>query len=605
MDEEERRAELERLIDELPRGYLSVKMIRGKERYYHQWYEDGKLVTKYVRAADYPPLKEQMDRKRLLKSELRELEDRSSTVPLRTDALVGKELLAMAEKADGYRRRDCYRILDGYLHGNDGNVCILHGLRRTGKTMLICQALADMGDEELERTAYILVGDGDTNDDIRTDLRHLRARGIRTVFIDEVTRLRNFVPFSYYFADVIVMSGMRVVLSGTDSLGFWAAAQDQLYGKAVFIHTTYIPYREHARLTGGEDIDGYITHGGIFRGGSFDLEGPASFRECPSFDTDEDVDRYMGLAITGNIENTLVRTVGCARMSFGNDAFQMHEAGVFRDAIARIVEDINRRFLPEIVKADSRSGDPDNLVHNIDQCSGDPPWDVEGISRDDVSEALRRVLDITEAGDGRPRITGVTLLRMKTYLKAMDLFADMPTESENVDEDRSEHTICLQPGLRYRQAMATIDALEADDMFRELPVETREAVKGLARDTVSGHILEEMVLYDTMTSLGAGFRVFKLFMDQGEVDMVIRDLSAGECVLVEVKRSTTPHQNQSRHMRDGHTLEYMSHRFGKVVAPCVLYRGEDTVDGRGVRYVNVRDYLLGLPESAEALFGRS
>lgn len=425
------------------------------------------------------------------------------------------------------------------------------------------------------------------------------------MFIDEVTRLRNFVPFSYYFADVIVMSGMRVVLSGTDSLGFWAAEQDQLYGKSVFIHTTYIPYREHARLMGGEGIDGYISHGGIFRGGSLDVGNHTPFREQPSFDTREDAERYMGLAISGNIENTLVRTVGCARMSFGNEAFQMHEEGVFRDAVARIVEDMNRRFLPEVVKADFRSGDLDNLVHNIDQRSGDPLWDVEGISRDDVSEALRRALDITEAGDGRPRITGVTLLRMKTYLKAMDLFADMPTESENVDEDRSEHTICLQSGLRYRHAMAIIDALETDDVFCELPVETREAVKGLARDAVSGHILEEMVLYDTMTSMGAGFRVFKLFMDHGEVDMVIQDLSAGECVLVEVKRSATPHQNQSRHMRDGYTLEYVSQRLGRVVSSCVLYCGEDTVDGRGVRYVNVRDYLLGLPESAEALFERA
>lgn len=605
MDEDDRKAELERMIAELPKGYLSVKTIKGKERYYHQWYEDGKPVTKYVRADAYPPLKEQMDLKRRLKAELRELEDRSTAVPLRTDALVGRELLGMAEKADGVRRRDCYRTLEAYLHGNDGNVCIIHGLRRTGKTMLICQAIADMDGEELERTAYIMVGDGNTSDDLRVDLRRLRARGVRTVFIDEVTRLRNFVPFSYYFADVIVMSGMRVVLSGTDSLGFWAAEQDQLYGKSVLIHTTYIPYREHARLMGGEGIDGYISHGGIFRGGSLDVGDPMSFREQPSFDTCEDAERYMGLAISGNIENTLVRTVGCARMSFGNEAFQMHEAGVFRDAIARIVEDMNHRFLPEVVKADFRSGDLDNLVHNIDQRSGDPLWDVEGISWDDVSEALRRALDITEAGDGRPRITGVTLMRMKTYLKAMDLFADMPTESENVDEDRSEHTICLQPGLRYRHAMAIIDALEADEVFRELPVETREAVKGLARDTVSGHILEEMVLYDTMTSLGAGFRVFKLFMDHGEVDMVIQDLSSGECVLVEVKRSTTPHQNQSRHMRDGHTLEYVSHRFGRVVASCVLYCGEDTVDGRGVRYVNVRDYLLSLPESAEALFGRS
>ena len=50
--------ELERRIRELPPGYLSIKTIRGKERYYHQWYADGRQHTEYVRAEDFPDLKE-------------------------------------------------------------------------------------------------------------------------------------------------------------------------------------------------------------------------------------------------------------------------------------------------------------------------------------------------------------------------------------------------------------------------------------------------------------------------------------------------------------------------------------------------------------------
>ena len=58
--------ELERCIRELPPGYLSIKTIRGKERYYHQWYADGRQHTEYVRAEDLPGLKERLElRKRM------------------------------------------------------------------------------------------------------------------------------------------------------------------------------------------------------------------------------------------------------------------------------------------------------------------------------------------------------------------------------------------------------------------------------------------------------------------------------------------------------------------------------------------------------------
>lgn len=50
--------ELEARLAELPDGYISIKMINGKERYYHQWYEEGKQHAKYVRVDDYPELRD-------------------------------------------------------------------------------------------------------------------------------------------------------------------------------------------------------------------------------------------------------------------------------------------------------------------------------------------------------------------------------------------------------------------------------------------------------------------------------------------------------------------------------------------------------------------
>lgn len=41
-------AEIQRVIDSLPRGYISVKVISGHTYYYRQWREGDKIISSYV-----------------------------------------------------------------------------------------------------------------------------------------------------------------------------------------------------------------------------------------------------------------------------------------------------------------------------------------------------------------------------------------------------------------------------------------------------------------------------------------------------------------------------------------------------------------------------
>ena len=191
--------------------------------------------------------------------------------------------------------------------------------------------------------------------------------------------------------------------------------------------------------------------------------------------------------------------------------------------------------------------------------------------------------------------------KLREYLRDMDLFADMPAVSEDPSEDLSGHTLCLQPGLRYFHAVAMIRALEDDESMAVLPVEVRDVVSGVARDTVAGHILEEAVLYDTMEAVSGRLEVFKLFLNDGEVDMVVRDRDALTCVLVEVKHSDRRYGTQTRHLRNARITSYVESRFGRVVGRYVLYRGEDAEEGC-VKYLNVEEYLGNLRGSAHRLF---
>lgn len=49
---------------------------------------------------------------------------------------------------------------------------------------------------------------------------------------------------------------MKIVVSGTDSLGFQMANRDELYDRNIMIHTSFIPFREYENLLGIRDAHG-------------------------------------------------------------------------------------------------------------------------------------------------------------------------------------------------------------------------------------------------------------------------------------------------------------------------------------------------------------
>lgn len=64
------------------------------------------------------------------------------------------------------------------------------------------------------------------------------------------------------FSDVFAASGMKIVLSGTDSLGFLFSESEELYDRCIMSHTTFISYREFENVLGLHGIDDYIRYGG-------------------------------------------------------------------------------------------------------------------------------------------------------------------------------------------------------------------------------------------------------------------------------------------------------------------------------------------------------
>lgn len=229
------------------------------------------------------------------------------------------------------------RQLEDYLYsGESDRVCLVFGLRRTGKTTMLRQAIARMNKEDLSRTTYIKARRSDTMAMMNRDLKKLFDAGFRYVFIDEVTLMRDFIDSAALFSDVFAAMGMKIVLSGTDSLGFWLAMDQELYDRAKPIHITFIPYREYSRLLGIDSIDEYIRYGGTLRAGELAFDDEDVNAQDASFRDDESTRRYIDTAICKNIQHSLACYEAGGHF---RHLYALYEAGELTSAINRIIED--------------------------------------------------------------------------------------------------------------------------------------------------------------------------------------------------------------------------------------------------------------------------
>ena len=258
--------ELEREIALLPSGSIAVKRIKDKEYYYHRINENGMRRETYVDFDKVDELRSQIEKRKVLAKELKELKRQLPKTPkiktelptFSTYVRVGEQLDGMAATVAKYKKRACYEAIHDYIFGEQQDkVFIFYGLRRTGKTTLIRQVILNMKPEERHKAAFIQIKSSDTLSDINADLKTLEAKGYKYVFVDEVTLMEDFIEGAALFSDIYAGSGMKLVLSGTDSLGFIFTKHEQLYDRCIMLHTTFIPYREFENVLG---ISGIWRH---------------------------------------------------------------------------------------------------------------------------------------------------------------------------------------------------------------------------------------------------------------------------------------------------------------------------------------------------------
>ncbi len=593
IDEKSQILQLEKQIEELPRGSISTKKVNNHTYYYHRWYEGKVKKERFLPDTDVAELKSLIEKRKLLQQQLKLLKEKLPvvrTTPLRVESSPfltivrrNEELESFFQPALHYKRRECFSLLKDYLLSppND-KVFVIYGLRRTGKTTLIRQALSDLSKEMLKRTAFIQITPQNTLADVYKDLRILEREGYRYVFLDEVTLMKDFIDGAAVFSDVFAASGMKIILSGTDSLGFLFTEDEQLYDRCILIHTTFIPYREFQEVLGIQGIDEYIRYGG-----TMSLSG-INYNEDSPFASEKNANEYVDTAIAHNIQHSLRYYQQANHFRNLQELFDKNE---LTSAINRVVEDQNHRFTLEVLTRDFESADLALSARNLRHDRSHPTNILDQIDIKSITQRLMELLEIRNRKDQSVTLKPVHAAEIQEYLALLDLIKSVDVVSMPSGE-KTTRTLITQPGLRYAQAKALIESLLMDPAFIDLSITQRNQIQNKILSEIMGRMMEDTVLLETKLA-NPKKDVFVLQFAIGEFDMVVFDSFDSSCEIYEIKHSRQIAAEQVRHLTDEEKCRITEHRFGTIRKKYVIYRGpKDTFNN--IAYLNVETYLCSL-----------
>lgn len=585
-------------IETLPTGGITYKKINGKEYAYYQWREDGKQRTRRTKDEELEQLSIQIERRKELQHLVKDIDNQEANEEklaslFRCTVRIGEELERFVKPVTKWVKRECYQQLHDYVYGDiHDRVYILYGLRRTGKTTLIRQLISEMDASMRSKAVFIQIQDSKTLDDVNRDLKVLEEKGYRYVFIDEVTLLNDFIEGAALFSDVFAASGMKIVLSGTDSLGFMFTEDEELYDRCIMCHTTFIPYREFERVLGIVGIDDFIRYGG-----TMSLGGKQYNDNAMIFATKKSTDEYVDSAIARNIQHSLKNYKYEGHFRSLRDLYEKNE---LTNAINRIVEDMNHRFTMEVLTRDFKSNDLRISASNLRKDREEPTDILDRIDILKVNEMLKSLLEIKDKEEQKVEIQDAHRYEIKEYLDLLDLTVEIESRWMSDYNRRESRTAFSQPGMRYSQAEALVKSLMQDDMFRDLSLEERKRVTERIIDEIKGRMMEDIVLLETKLSK-KNCEVFRLQFAIGEFDMVVFNSDEGTCEIYEIKHSKEIVSQQCKHLLDEQKCKDTEFRYGTITGKYVIYRGATTSlvqagleTPEDVAYLNVEEYLKKL-----------
>lgn len=510
-----------------------------------------------------------------------------------------KSEIKIFEKSDITKRYDnhrrAYKEIENFLSDDDSNygrVLVLYGLRRTGKTILMEQILDEYC--EKEKCFYYIADKNDTVDTIESYLKKMREKGVTIACIDEVTRLSDFSKNASSLADIFAKKGMRIILTGTDSLGFAFAEKDELLDRMERISTTYIPFAEHCEVLGNKDLDDYIQFGGLMR------KGAAQKRVIHDYDS---MKKYLDSAVSGNISYSITH-------SNEDNCLEGLTEREIRTIIEKIVSKYSGAFDKKISNNPVDASVMKQLITDIEN------GDISNKLVDEIDARKQNILtefakEINADEEIVHKVNDKMLKELQNYLLEMQLLSVVDeteykilTTSDWIDVDSTSRFYIIQPAIKYNQLNKSLEMLSDSDFFKNIPLENKEFVKDGLKNYIFGLMAEEIIFFDTKMRLDSDkYDVLKpkFSIDgntKGEYDLLVHDKTQNNYWVFEVKHSDKAVEQQAEHLKNTKFTEIMNRQFGERKGACVLYNGESFFDGE-IYHVNMVNFLQEMDKQGD------
>ena len=425
-----------------------------------------------------------------------------------------------------------------YLKSNTSNICAIYGLRRTGKTILMKQAIRELVNdgESADAIAYITFGKSTEYSDLHllNDINDLVNKGIKYVFIDEISYINMDLEDNSLnkLSDVYCCNGIKIVVAGTFSYAIKLLSEDVLYDRVTRIDTTFFSFKEAHEVL-GITLDEFIQFGGIM----FNQSDNKTPRE------------YMQTAVVDNIVTSVIRSNKLYDIGYldeKTDGFiEKNDIKRLKHRLSTLVKIVIDQYMKVLIynKITGRPykfSDIGNLADIIRQRSNKEHKIDEALSEIRIDK--RKYYEILQSALG-------TIEKEKLNSKIFKEFIDILKQIGVIEDIYLQGTSlsCVVTSyLRYGLCDEIVSVIE--DAIQEETGHRYSAY--LANEVLKGNMLETIIFLDLKHSNKYDFDKFTNAESNKEIDLIIKDHNAKALDLYEIKHSSEQVGVQAKHLLD-------------------------------------------------------
>lgn len=500
-----------------------------------------------------------------------------------------------AEKIDNKfpQKRDCYKELKDYVLNKNNSkiskILALYGLRRTGKSTMLEQLSIEL-EAKNKPFKYYYCGNNATFSELENNLNEDLKNNIGIVFIDEATMIKDLIENSAILADYYNKQGMKIVLSGTDSLSLMFAGEDNLYDRISYIHTSYISFGEFHRLL-NKNIDDYIKYGGTLTASPYKNE--------------QSTKEYENTAIVNNILHSIENSEGIR--PYPPALTELYSNNEIVSEINKMISKLNQYVTLKAIKKDYTSAGLKQSINNIKR---QPPHRNynEYLNVDLVDQKTKKALEVLNKNEMKTTMSQTHLDELKNYLKTLNLLLSIPVYNSLKDlKKNNDIEILMQPGMVYAHSTILRDELlQNENWVKELGISDKQEFIKRTERIIFGYILENNILANTYINFSnKNTYISKLTVPilesvtnkstMHEIDMIA--VTNNKSYLFEIKSSNLVLDDHEKHLTNDDFINYINENFGNVNGKYVIYSGENYINDKNIIYINSKYFLEKIYEN--------